>query len=1050
MLEGSPALKIQAENLMIEAAEQARRGKRDPARMLRVLALLASPICDPRNPESAPVHLDLQAEWHRLSEGVRQSGAPILLARLAPPTLPALRAALSPRAAEQSVFPQVLHFSGHAWKEGLVLEDELGRVHLAGTAEVIDALKDLPQKIDLVVLNGCESAAVACSVAQALLDGGLARAVLGHEKVVRDDEAVAFAARLYAELCNGFPLQRALENAGKAITTHQVILLGDGGMKLGPLSGGEPLIDQRRPRGSLLPQARLFLGRGRELVRMASALAHPPAAIIISGPKGIGKSSLLLEAALRCGWRFPGGIAYAAGPRAEEARAASAEGLLASLAGELGLGRTEDLFPYTAMQPVLLLLDNLDSLPDHEKVKLGEALRRLGSESAAILALRPSSQILEELPIAVSIRLHHGLAVKQAAEYALAQSAQRGIPLTVEKAYLIASAVSGHPLLVERLVAQAGRQDLDELLEDVAKKSGDYASQIERVYSWCAIGLDPAGEAAWRALSLFPGGNAPEMVLRAAAGDGGPEKLREAALADFDSSGQLWRWHATVAEYARGHWPLGDAEQKAQRLALLPAWERWLKRLPADEMEAHSRLEGSRSNLEAAAEECAEASRQEAGDFLDVLEDLLPPADRTLTLRKLNERVLRVRLLLLPSAEKVERAGTLNNLGYALFSLGKHEKALEAAQEAADIYRKLAEEDPQAFLPDLATSLSNLGNAHSNLGRREEALESAKEAADIRRKLAEKNPQVFLPDLAGSLNNLGIMLSDLGRWEEALEAAKEAADSYRKLAERNPQAFLPDLAGSLNNLGIMLSDLGRWEEALEAAKEAVGSYRKLAERNPQAVLPDLARSLDNLGSMLSDLRRREEALEAAKEATDIRRKLAERNPQAFLPDLAASLNNLGLRLSGLGRREEALEAAKKAADSYRKLAERNPQAFLPDLAASLNNLGLRLSDLGRREEALEAAKEAADIRRKLAEKNPQAFLPDLARSLGVYGNTLLGLERYGEAADSFSEGLELLAPFFGKHLQAFSDLASFLKQLYLEACQKAGQEPDADLLQKFN
>jgi len=117
---------------------------------------------------------------------------------------------------------------------------------------------------------------------------------------------------------------------------------------------------------------------------------------------------------------------------------------------------------------------------------------------------------------------------------------------------------------------------------------------------------------------------------------------------------------------------------------------------------------------------------------------------------------------------------------------------------------------------------------------------------------------------------------------------------------------------------------------------------------------------------------------------------------------------------------------------------------------SLNNLGLRLSDLGRREEALEAAKEAADIRRKLAEKNPQAFLPDLARSLGVYGNTLLGLERYGEAADSFSEGLELLAPFFGKHLQAFSDLASFLKQLYLEACQKAGQEPDADLLQKFN
>ena len=799
MLEGSPALKIQAEKLMIEAAEQARREKRDPARMLRVLALLASPVYDPRNPESAPVHLDLQGEWHRLAEGVRQSGAPILLARLAPPTLPALRAALSPRAAEQSVFPQVLHFSGHAWKRGLVLEDKLGQVHAAGTAEVIDALKDLPGKIDLVVLNGCESAAAARSVAQALLDGGLARAVVGHEKVVLDSEAVAFAARLYAELCNGFPLQRALENAGKAITTHQVILLGDGGMKLGPLSGGEPLIDQRHPRGSLLPQARLFLGRGRKLVRMAAALAHPPAAIIISGPKGIGKSSLLLEAALRCGWRFPGGITYAAGPRAEEARAASAESLLASLAGELGLGRAEDLFPHTAMQPVLLLLDNLDSLPDQEMVRLGEALRRLGSESAAILALRPSSQILEELPIAVSIRLHHGLAVEQAAEYALAQSAQRGIPLTVQKAYLIASAVSGHPLLVERLVAQAGRQDLDELLEDVAKKSGDYASQIERVYSWCAAGLDPAGEAAWRALALFAGGSAPEAVLKAAGGEEGPMRLREAALADFDSAGQLWRWHSTVAEYARGHWPLGDSEQKAQRLALLPAWERWLKRLPADEMEAHSRLEDSRSNLEAAAEECAGASRQEAGGFLDALEGRLPQADRTLALREMKEIVLRSELTLLPKEEMAERARLLGNLGVALSGLGQWEEALETAKEAADICRKLAENNPQAFLPDLASSLNNLGNMLSNLGRREEALEAAKEAADSYRKLAEKNPQAFLPNLARSLGVYGNVLLGLERYDEAMEAFSEGLGLLGPFFIKHPQAF-SGLAGVLKQL----------------------------------------------------------------------------------------------------------------------------------------------------------------------------------------------------------------------------------------------------------
>ena len=295
--------------------------------------------------------------------------------------------------------------------------------------------------------------------------------------------------------------------------------------------------------------------------------------------------------------------------------------------------------------------------------------------------------------------------------------------------------------------------------------------------------------------------------------------MREAALADFDQAGQLWRWHATVAEYARNHWPFTPDEQRARRIALLPAWERWLKRLPADEMEAHSRLEGSRLNLVAVVEDSIQASPQGAQAFLDALDERLPLPAHTLVLREMVEMVWKTKLLLLPAEKRLERSRLLSNLGAAL--------------------------------------------------------------------------------------------------------------------------------------------------------------------------------------------------------------------------------------SSLGRREEALQATKEATESYRKLAEKNPEAFLPNLAMSLNNLGAMFSDLGWREEALQAAKEAADIRRKLAEKNPQAFLPDLARSLGVYGNVLLGLERYGGAADSFSQGLELLAPFFAKHPQAFSSLAGALKQLYLQACQKAGQEPDADLLSRF-
>ena len=834
LVTGSQNVVIQAEQVMLKAAEQAALSKRDPARMLRVLALLAAPVYNPRSPDRSPSPLDLRQEWHVLADGVRRSGAPILLARLGLPTLDALRYALSPRAREQSIFPHILHFSGHAWRGGLLLEDELGQVHPATTAEILKALEGLPQPLDLVVLNGCESAADAQSVAQALVDGGLARAVVGHERPVRDDEAVAFAARLYAELTGGFILRDAVDRAKTKITTHEVILLGDEALRFENLSGGEPIVDDRRQRGNLPSQSSHFLGRGRELVQISRELAHPPAVVVLSGPPGIGKSSLVLEAAQRNGWRFPGGVAYAAGPRPEDARTTTAAEMLTILAGALGLERTEDLSQYLALQPTLLLLDNLESLPANEMACLREFLRRLGRESAVILAMRPSCEALEELPSARPMRLHHGLAVEEATRYALALADQRGIPLTWEKAQLITHAVDGHPLLLEQLVASAGRSDLDELLDEVAKKEGDFAIRIETVYSWNAARLDEAGQAAWASLPLFPAGSAPESVLRAAAGKDGPQKLSEAALADFDPTGQLWRWHATVAKYARSRWPLPEDEQRSRMIALLPAWTEWLKRQPAGKELTLTRLEASRLSLTILIEICSSASYEDAWFFLDELDARLPLPERTLTLRELAARVCIAKLLVLPADDKSRRAGLLNNLGGAFSALGQREAALESAHEAVDVYRKLASSNPQAFLPDLAMSLNNLGNRLSYLGQREAALEAAQEAVDIRRKLASSNPQAFLPDLAASLNNLGNRLSDLGQREAALEAAHEAVDVYRKLASSNPQAFLPDLARSLGVYGSVLMTLQRNDEAAWAFAEGLQHLVTFYLNLPQA------------------------------------------------------------------------------------------------------------------------------------------------------------------------------------------------------------------------
>jgi tetratricopeptide (TPR) repeat protein len=80
------------------------------------------------------------------------------------------------------------------------------------------------------------------------------------------------------------------------------------------------------------------------------------------------------------------------------------------------------------------------------------------------------------------------------------------------------------------------------------------------------------------------------------------------------------------------------------------------------------------------------------------------------------------------------------------------------------------------------------------LGRREEALEATQEAVDLYRRLAAQHPDAFLPDLAEEPRQPGRRLSEMGRREEALQATQEAVDLYRRLAAQHPDAFLPDLA----------------------------------------------------------------------------------------------------------------------------------------------------------------------------------------------------------------------------------------------------------------
>ena len=120
--------------------------------------------------------------------------------------------------------------------------------------------------------------------------------------------------------------------------------------------------------------------------------------------------------------------------------------------------------------------------------------------------------------------------------------------------------------------------------------------------------------------------------------------------------------------------------------------------------------------------------------------------------------------------------------------------------------------------------LHKLANRLSDVGRSGEALEAAQEAVELYRALVQGSPEAYTPHLAGSLNNLAIVLSEVGRSAEALEVAQEAVGLYRDLALASPAAYAPDLARSLSNLAYILSKEGQYEEALSVFTEGFDRF----------------------------------------------------------------------------------------------------------------------------------------------------------------------------------------------------------------------------------
>jgi predicted ATPase/tetratricopeptide (TPR) repeat protein/DNA-binding XRE family transcriptional regulator len=165
------------------------------------------------------------------------------------------------------------------------------------------------------------------------------------------------------------------------------------------------------------------------------------------------------------------------------------------------------------------------------------------------------------------------------------------------------------------------------------------------------------------------------------------------------------------------------------------------------------------------------------------------------------------------AADPATRAAALRGAGMGANETGDHQVAIAFAQQAAELFEKLAD------VPGRCAALTLLGNAHKALGSYDPAQAAYRTCLDLARS-ADYPRGVTI-----ALNNLGTLAHDRADHELARRYYRESLEVKHRLGDEH------GIAVTLMNLGAVANDLGRYAEARVDLRRAVATLRAHGEQH---------------------------------------------------------------------------------------------------------------------------------------------------------------------------------------------------------------------------
>jgi DNA-binding SARP family transcriptional activator/tetratricopeptide (TPR) repeat protein len=571
-----------------------------------------------------------------------------------------------------------------------------------------------------------------------------------------------------------------------------------------------------RPPGwprQLPPDVRGFTGRATELALLDAYLSKGPAACVITGTAGVGKTALAVHWAHRVAPQFPDGQLYLNLRGYDPGRPMTSDHALELLLRAVGVSGSEIppgedargalLRSRLADRQVLMVLDNASS-PDQIRPLLP------GTPSCRILVTSRddlAGLVARDGAARINVgRLGHDDATgvlrhllppsdhDVAALEQLVRLCDR-LPLALR---IAADRVASR---VEASVSEAVADLSAQPRLDALATEGDAHSAVDVVLSWSYRSVSRPAARMFRLLGLVPGSS---WDARAAAALAGCSLVEARRQLDALAAGHL------VEVRADGRYVMHD---------LLRAYA--LDRAQASETRTRRRAATGRLldyyvQASALAMDTAFAFERHRRPEVPPAMSVPPPCDPKSALAWLDAQRPALIAAIVHAAEDgwpehtVTLAATLHRY---LFVGAHHTDLLTVHGHALRCARTEAER---------GIALHNLGRAHLRLGRFDEAIDETGQALTVAEHTGDLNAE------ADALQSIGMIHMERGQWDEAATYVEHALALARATGDRSLEAR------ALGSLGQVSQYQGHYLRSLDHVREALALFREIGDRATEA------------------------------------------------------------------------------------------------------------------------------------------------------------------------------------------------------------------------